>query len=179
MVNMNVAARGVGAVLGGVAAMVLAACGSTGGTGNPPAQPGQAGGPVSTKDVAGVGTVLADKSGKTLYFTDSDQTGIKCTDECVGIWLPATTEVGAAKVDGRGTVKRPDSGMEQFTYQGKPLYTFSMDSAPQTASGHNVKDSFGGMEFTWHAAVVQGAVAQSTPTGGGSGGGGGYGGGGY
>jgi hypothetical protein len=53
-----------------------------------------------------------------------------------------------------------------------------MDSTAQTAAGHNAKDSFGGMEFTWHAAVVQDAVQQSTPAGGGSGGGG-YGGGGY
>jgi predicted lipoprotein with Yx(FWY)xxD motif len=165
MVNMNVAARGIGSVLGGLAAMLFVACGSNA------AAP--QGGTVTTKDVAGVGSVLADQAGKTLYFTDSEQEGIRCTGECIAVWLPAMTAPDD-KVDGLGTVKRPDNGEEQLTYRGRPLYTFSMDETQRTASGNNAKDSFGGSDFTWHAAVVRDSPAKSTPKDDGGYGGGGY-----
>jgi len=116
--------------------------------------------------------VLVDPSGKTLYFTDSDTSGaIKCTDECTKLWIPAAAPSGGTQGANMGMTKRPD-GTSQLTYQNKPLYTFTMDSKDQPASGNNARDSFGGVDFTWHAIVVS-ASEQPTSGGGGYGGGGG------
>jgi len=153
------------------AALVLTACGSE----KPASDPGA--GPVTTRDVAGVGTVLADRSGRTLYFTDSDRAGeIKCTADCLSLWIPARApgdSVDGGPVADLGVVARPE-GTKQLAYQDKPLYTFTLDSSDKPASGHNASDSFGGMDFTWHAVVVTGA-GQTPPKDDGNGsGGGGY-----
>lgn len=171
--------------LGGVAALVLAACGSDSGATPSGGQGDQGGaaadGPVATKDLPNVGTVLVDKEGKTVYFTDTEPAGsIKCTADCLELWVPVTadSESPQGPVADLGAVKRPDDGKMQLTYQNKALYTFTLDSADQPASGHNATDSFGGVEFTWHAVVVNssGQPAPQTPGGGGyeGGGGGGY-----
>lgn len=149
------------------AGFALAACGSQ--TAAPAAQ--QPSGAVATKDLPNVGTVLVDTSGKTLYFTDSEQSSmIRCTADCVSVWSPVPAPGTLPQdVPGLTAVKRPD-GSSQLAWQDKPLYTFKFDSMDKPAAGHNAKDNFGGMDFTWHAAVVTPAQDNS----GGSGGGGGY-----
>lgn len=157
-------------VVGGMLLAALTACGSE----SPGNQP--AGGGLPTKDLPGVGTVLVDNAGKTLYFTDNDLGGtIKCTGECTSLWIPAAAPSSDAQGSDLGTVQRPD-GTSQLTYQNKPLYTFTMDSQDKPASGNNATDSFEGVNFTWHAIVVKSSGPATT--GGGYEGGGGYGGGG-
>jgi predicted lipoprotein with Yx(FWY)xxD motif len=162
-------------VIGGFLLAALAACGSEPqGT----AAPQQPAGPVSTRDLAGTGTVLVDTLGRTLYFTDSESTGgIKCTADCVRLWVPAMAPSDQPQGAGVGVVQRPD-GTKQLTYQDKPLYTFTLDSKDKPASGDRASDSFGGVDFTWHAVVIKAADQAPTPTGGdggyGNGGGGGY-----
>jgi len=52
----------------------------------------------------------------------------------------------------------------QVTYDGKPLYTFTLDSQPGELTGNGVTDQFGGTQFTWHAAFTTGgASSSSTP----------------
>jgi predicted lipoprotein with Yx(FWY)xxD motif len=147
------------------AGLALAACGSQS---TPASQPA---GPVATKDLPDVGTVLVDTSGRTMYFTDSEQTGmIRCTADCVSVWFPVPAPGNLpTDVAGLSTVTRPD-GASQLAWQNKPLYTFKLDTADKPASGHNARDNFGGMDFTWHAAVI----GPAQDNGGGSGGGGGY-----
>lgn len=132
---------------------------------------------VSTRQVNGVGTVLVDASGNTLYFADQEKDGtIRCTDACARIWLPLTVNGGAPKA-GPGvmgtlsTVRRSD-GMTQVTLDGRPLYTFSHDGGPGKVEGNDVTDSFGGTQFRWHAATASGAASVSPS--GGSGHGNGY-----
>jgi predicted lipoprotein with Yx(FWY)xxD motif len=157
--------------------LAISGCGS-----DEPASPAspQVDNVVATKDLPEVGTVLVDTSGKTLYFTDTDQAGdIRCTGECLELWHPAAAPGGGAPagpVTDLGVVKRPD-GTDQLTHQNRPLYTFTLDSPDKPTSGHNVTDSFGGVEFTWHAVVVEGSGQQPPPPSGGDdgyGGGGGY-----
>ncbi len=128
---------------------------------------------LSTATVAGVGSVLVDGSGKTLYYTEQEVDGqVRCTGDCLGFWFPATTadnSTPTGPVTGLGVLKRSDNGKTQLTYQGKPLYVFKMDSAGQ-ATGNMVKDKFGGTDFQWFATVVTATAATS-----GGGGGGGYG----
>jgi predicted lipoprotein with Yx(FWY)xxD motif len=164
----------------GVVAVLLGACGgssskdngpgSSGGQSSPKVKPGGVAVlTVNTDDVQGIGTVLVDARGFTLYHLDGDSASdIQCTGDCTSTWPPLllTTQgpTGGVQVTGTlDTVSRPDGG-EQVTYEGELLYTYSGDTKPGEATG----DGVGGV---WHAA---------TPDDSGSGGsGGGYGSGGY
>jgi predicted lipoprotein with Yx(FWY)xxD motif len=150
--------RRLAAVAGAFAVVaLLAACGNSGGSsGN-----GGTNQWVGTSAVGGIGTVLVDPAGKTLYFTDQDKTGhFACTGQCLGIWLPdlvpgATLPGGT--MSGISVLARPD-GQWQLAYQGKPLYEFRLDAMAGQVNGNGQRDKFGDMAFTWHAAVVAGTA---------------------
>jgi predicted lipoprotein with Yx(FWY)xxD motif len=150
------------------AVALLAACGADGGAGAAA---------VRTADNAGIGTILVDRSGKTLYFTDQEADGtIQCVDDCLGFWFPAESSdaTAPAGVQGLDVLRRDDNARQQLTFEGKPLYTFRLDTSEGDAKGNDVEDDFGGTHFVWHAVTVEGAA----PTSGGDDGGG-YNGGGY
>jgi predicted lipoprotein with Yx(FWY)xxD motif len=171
------------------AAGLVAACGS-GGTsqaaGPASAGPASAGPPsaasashgtvASIRKLPGVGSVLVDRSGMTVYSPQQEAQGkIECTGGCLGFWMPVKAARGSALhgssgVTGTlGTIRRQDDGVTQLTYNGKPLYTFRLDNAPGQVHGNNFTDNFGGTSFTWHAITASGAIAQ--PSGSGSSGG--------
>jgi predicted lipoprotein with Yx(FWY)xxD motif len=146
---------------------LLVACGSagTGGGSGPGAAPGTAASRrtvISVLNVPGVGTVLVDRSGKTLYSPQQEANGkIVCTGGCLSFWFPVRVAAGAALRGPSGLtavlgmVHRP-GGMTQLTYNGKPLYTFRLDQASGQARGNNFTDHFGGTTFTWHALTTSG-----------------------
>ncbi|HEX5119986.1 MAG TPA: hypothetical protein VFW65_32770 [Pseudonocardiaceae bacterium] len=162
------------AAVAGLAAAgaLLAACG-TGptATDGPPVAADAA---IGTSSAAGVGTVLVGSAGKTLYLNDQDADGtVRCTGDCVGFWIPARASSGSVpsgSVAGLSVIRRADTGQEQFTYQGKPLYEFKMDSMAGQVNGNDAHDQFNGTAFTWHAAVVVGTGAgpSSSNSGGGT-----------
>jgi predicted lipoprotein with Yx(FWY)xxD motif len=162
-------------------AALVAGCGS--GDGAAPAASG-AGGPqhdasgitISTRQISGVGTVLTDQTGKTLYTPEQEASGtIKCTGSCLSFWFPVTMPSGAtpraagALTGTLGSIQRPDGGRRQLTYNGEPLYTFRLDTGPGQTHGNNFTDHFGGQTFTWHAAIASGAAPapgqQGSPSG--------------
>ncbi len=108
---------------------------------------------VATASNTALGTILVDSAGKTLYVFDRDTGGASsCTGNCAVTWpalvLPSgtTTPVAGSGVNGLGVVARPDDASKmQVTLGGKPLYTFSGD----TAAGDTKGDGVGG---TWHVA---------------------------
>jgi len=167
----------VAALAAAAAAGVLAGCASGGGStsaagnGAGSTQPGGAGTMISSRQVSGVGTVLTDQSGKTLYTPEQEANGtIKCTGSCLSFWFPVTMGNGATPHAGGtlagtlGEIQRPDGGGHQLTYKGQPLYTFRLDSAPGQVHGNDFTDMFGGQTFTWHAATVGAStVAPSQP----------------
>jgi hypothetical protein len=69
--------------------------------------------------------------------------------------------------------RREDNSRNQLTYQGKPLYTFSMDKAAGDTKGNGLEDDFGGTHFVWRAVTIDGSQ-QQPPAGGGGYEGGGY-----
>lgn len=162
--------RSIGCLLAAAAALTLSACGDDQAA-STPGGGGTANGVVGTRDVPGVGTVLVDTSGHTLYFTDTENGTIKCVAECAQVWHPAKApnDVLGSNL---GKVSRPD-GLNQLTYQGHPVYTFDLDTQDKPVSGNNASDSFGGVSFTWHAVIVSAADQPTTGDGGGYGGGGG------
>jgi predicted lipoprotein with Yx(FWY)xxD motif len=163
------------------AATMVAACSSAKGGGSSSSNPAGAG-MLATHDVSGVGTVLADPSGQTLYTAEQEAGGtVKCTGPCLQFWHPVTAAGGAPSgVTGTlASTTRSDNSRRQLTYDGAPLYTFSQDGAAGDAKGNNVKDSFSGIQFTWHAVVITpaaggGLSSSSSDSGGGGGYGGGY-----
>jgi predicted lipoprotein with Yx(FWY)xxD motif len=169
-------AAGFGAV---AAAALIAACGggpggiygtgggsAAGGTvGTAQHAPASHGVVISARTLPGVGTVLVDRSGKTLYSPQQEAHGtIMCTGGCLSFWFPvpataaATVHAPAGVTGVLGTIHRP-GGLTQLTYNGKPLYTFLLDQAPGQAHGNNFADHFGAASFTWHAVTPSGAPA--------------------
>lgn len=172
--------RAIVAVGSLAAAAALAACGaSNGATGAsaPAGNAGSTGSAVAVKNVDGVGMTLVDSAGMTLYFTDQDAGGsIKCTAACLSFWIPASgAGATGGAVAGLSTVHRPDNGQDQLTFQGKPLYTFKLDTGPGQDKGQNAQDSFGGTQFTWHAAATSAAGPATSAAPPANTGGGGYG----
>jgi predicted lipoprotein with Yx(FWY)xxD motif len=112
-------------------AMILAACGSSstdtasGGTPSSAAtgedSSAQARDGLSTAEVSGVGTVLTNGDGFTLYYLKTDaHREVTCTGSCAQTWPPAlVTDVpDAAGLPGQlGTIANP-SGGTQLTYAG-------------------------------------------------------------
>jgi len=158
---------------------LLAACGSSGagpaasgnGGGSPDTAPG-GNTVVTARQLSGVGTVLVDQAGKTVYSPEQEANGtIRCTGGCLSFWFPVTvSSAGIAAHPGGlsgvlSTIKRPDDGKLQVTYNGKPLYTFRLDASPGQAHGNNFTDSFAGASFTWQAVTTQGASSGSGPAG--------------
>jgi predicted lipoprotein with Yx(FWY)xxD motif len=137
----------------------------------------------STAKVAGVGTVLVDGNGRTVYIlTSASQKNVPCTDSsgCTKVWpdLPLPEGMSAAKA-GMGAkasllgTKKLSDGETYPTYNGWLVYEYTGDSGPGQANGQGIK-SFGG---TWY--VVNPAGQPITKSGGSgdsgnSGGGGGY-----
>ncbi len=166
---------------GVAAATLLAACGGSDATTAAPAA--GTGGDAVVRTHAGPGgqMVLVDTEGKTLYASDQEGSGnpIRCTGSCLGFWFPLTVKSGSPQGDGipaakLGTMKRPDNGETQVTFEGKPLYTFKLDTSSGMTKGDGFTDDFDGKTFDWHAATVDGVSSETPDTGGAGGGGYGY-----
>jgi predicted lipoprotein with Yx(FWY)xxD motif len=146
--------------------LTLAACGSGGSDGSTRAT-NIGTSTVSTMQVDGIGNVLTDARGQTLYTPDQEANGqVLCTGACTTFWVPfaagARPPTGTQGVTDLGVINRPD-GTRQVTKAGKPLYTFSQDS-PGDVNGNGFADDFGGQHFTWRAVLAEGATAGSTGT---------------
>lgn len=93
----------------------------------------------------GLGPVLTDAAGMTLYIFDADKDGMSsCYDACATNWPPLLAAADAAAEGDYGLTDRTD-GTKQWTYKGMPLYTWIKDTAPGETTGDGVKD-------VWHAA---------------------------
>lgn len=181
------------ALLAAVAALVIAGCGSSGSgsssesTASTESSSSEAGGStLKTGTVPGLGTVLVDSEGFTVYTFGKDKgTTSACYGPCAEGWPPVTTNGTPSAGEGAmsskiGTTKRKD-GTTQVTYAGHPLYTFVVDSSPGEAKG-NESTAFGGI---WLAvsesgasvkgSASSGAETESAPSESSGGGGGGYG----
>ena len=86
---------------------------------------------IQTKTDPKLGKYLADGSGKPLYTysQDTDNTS-NCTGSCLTNWPPYKATSSSANLPANvATITRSDGGGVQYTYQKKPLYYFSGDSA--------------------------------------------------
>ena len=119
---------------------------------------------VQTKKVNGLGVILVNGSGRTLYmFKPDKQKRVTCKGQCAAIWPPMklkagqkATVAGAAKKSLLGSDPNP-SGGRVITYAGWPLYTYTLDKKPGDAVGEDIK-SFGA---SWYALLPSGVKASS------------------
>jgi predicted lipoprotein with Yx(FWY)xxD motif len=136
---------------------------------------------VTTRKVKGLGTVLVNAKGRTLYvFAKDKQSKVTCTGSCASFWHPLKTTSmkpkvgGAAKASLASSVKNP-SGGRVVTYNKWPLYAYTGDSAAGQASGEALTLNGG----KWYVISPKGVVIKHKTSGGGggttTGGGGGWG----
>ena len=118
------------AILGTFLALILAACGSMASSTAP------------VKETAGA---LTDTRGMTLYTFDRDSAGKSaCNGPCAVNWPPLMAPDDAKAAGDYGIVVR-DDGKKQWTYKGKPLYTWIKDQKPGDKTGDGVNN-------VWHTA---------------------------
>lgn len=163
---------GLAALAAATLSCVLSSCGQAKPAADAPAKDAGRQGAVLARALPGIGTTLVTRSGRTIYSPEQEADGkIACTGSCLAFWFPVTAQPGAtlslpAGFAGKlGTVRRPDNGESQLTYNGKPLYTFRLDTAAGQAHGNNFTDHFGSTSFTWHAITAASqAKANSSPS---------------
>jgi predicted lipoprotein with Yx(FWY)xxD motif len=107
------------------------------------------------------GKVLVD-NGKTVYTLTSN--GTACDSSCLKIWpavtLPAhvkSAKAGSGVAKSKLGVTTGMGGVHQVTYNGKPLYWFSGDTAKGQVNG-NITDQWG----AWTAVVLKPATSTSS-----------------
>jgi predicted lipoprotein with Yx(FWY)xxD motif len=122
---------------------------------------------VQTKKIKGLGVVLVNSRGLTLYmFVRDKQKKVTCTSaSCVAAWPPLKlkkgqklTAGGAAKKSLLGSDPNPKGG-RVVTYNRWPLYTYIADSKPGQATGQAL-DLNGGL---WYVLSPSGKVIKKNP----------------
>lgn len=107
---------------------------------------------VKVGEVTGLGQVLVDGQGITLYLYATDRQGSpsRCYSLCAVAWPPLLLPSGqmrplagpGIKASLLGTAPRQD-GTVQITYNGWPLYTWPQDRAPGQATGQALTNAGG------------------------------------
>jgi predicted lipoprotein with Yx(FWY)xxD motif len=140
------------------AAAGVAACGSGASASAPTYE-------VQARAIDGLGTIITDGKGFTLYMYAPDHQGpSQCSGFCAQQWPPLVLPHGVTRpVAGPGvkqtllgTVRRAD-GQLQETYDRWPLYLWQGDTAPGEATGQGYDMGL------WFAVSVTGAVDKGTP----------------
>jgi predicted lipoprotein with Yx(FWY)xxD motif len=120
---------------------------------------------------SGLGKVLVDGRGRTLYLFAKDKHGRSaCTGPCAAAWPPLIASgkpraAAGAKASLLGTTTRSD-GRVQVTYNHHPLYTFVKDTKKGDTTGEGV-NAFGA---GWYALSPAGAKVERSDAGSSSGG---------
>jgi predicted lipoprotein with Yx(FWY)xxD motif len=149
-----------------VAGVVLSACSSSpspaSGSGGQHHAAGQS---LSASSAGGIGALVVDGRGRTVYvLLDGQQHDVACTSGsgCTSAWPPIRVPMGAMTPSSGGGVHAALVGASggQATYHGWRLYEFSGDTGPGQAAGIGTV-SFGG---TWYALRPSGDLVSSADT---------------
>ncbi|MGH6925530.1 MAG: COG4315 family predicted lipoprotein [Propylenella sp.] len=94
---------------------------------------------------SGMGKILVNEKGMTLYTFDKDEMDkTNCYEKCAVNWPPLMAADGAAAEGDWTLVERTDGG-KMWAYKGHPLYLWVKDQNPGETTG----DGVGGV---WHVA---------------------------
>jgi len=146
-------------------ALVVAGCGGGEDQATAASNPSGGSATVGLSEVDGLGKILVDSKGRTIYLFEKDTGSMStCFDACASAWPPVTVSgmpsAGAGVMQPMlGTTKRPDGTM-QVTYSGHPLYLYQGDGNPGDTTGQNV-DGFGA---EWYVLSPAGNKVEGTAT---------------
>ncbi|WP_327400363.1 hypothetical protein OG194_09210 [Streptomyces sp. NBC_01288] len=115
---------------------------------------------LTAKAMNGLGTVVTDNNGKTLYRFDKDEPSPSkwtCKDACTMTWIPViaqdSVQTSGVEKSLLGTVHR--NGQPQLTLAGWPLYRYVGDTTAGEANGQ-------GKDGEWYAVAPSGQKAATT-----------------
>jgi predicted lipoprotein with Yx(FWY)xxD motif len=124
---------------------------------------------VKTASASGLGTILVDGQGRTIYLFQRD-TGptSTCSGACIAAWPAVTTHgtpnaAGGVSAGKLAVTKRSD-GTTQVTYAGHPLYYYAGDAATGETNGQGL-NAFGAK---WYVMDSNGSAITTQTTSGGS-----------
>jgi predicted lipoprotein with Yx(FWY)xxD motif len=149
------------------AALVAAACSTTGSASTPASSPaGAPGVTIGTASSANFGTVLTGPTGMTLYtYAPDSATSSKCIGECAAEWPPLVTTgqaMAGSGVTGQvGTLTRAD-GATQVSYAGHPLYYWEGDTKAGDVTGNGI-DGFAVATVGGAGAAPAASAAPAAP----------------
>lgn len=121
---------------------------------------------VSARTVPGLGKVLVNAQGRTLYmFVPDKRKKVTCVKACAAIWPPLKAAKGEKLVAKGGVeskllslVKNPAGGYV-VAYNKWPLYSYVTDTKPGQATGQAI-NSAGGL---WYVLSTKGVVIKKKP----------------
>jgi predicted lipoprotein with Yx(FWY)xxD motif len=101
---------------------------------------------IQTRTIAGLGPVLVDSQGHTLYLFGPDaRSRVSCVGACAGTWPPLVIARNGRLRAGAGvdaadlaTLADPNTGADIATYGGYPLYRYAGDVDAGTANGQGL-----------------------------------------
>ena len=106
---------------------------------------------------SGLGRILVDGRGRTLYLFEKDRRGRSaCSGLCATYWPPLVANgkwlaIKGVKQSLLASIRRAD-GSRQVTYAGHPLYLFSGDTKRGQTNGEGLTDFGAG----WYAVSPAG-----------------------
>ncbi|MFD4558387.1 hypothetical protein ACFWP5_29410 [Streptomyces sp. NPDC058469] len=115
---------------------------------------------VAAKAMSGLGNVVTDNNGMTLYRFDKDEPSPSkwtCKGACTKTWIPVivqdSVQTSGVEKSLLGTVHR--NGQPQLTLAGWPLYRYVGDTAAGQANGQ-------GKDGEWYAVSPSGQKSATT-----------------
>jgi len=168
-------AQVLAAAIAAICAGALAACGGSSSPSTPSSSAAGSSTPagattppasIATRTISGLGPVLVDAQGRTLYIFEPDKhSKVTCTGSCAELWPPAKLS-GSGKPSASGQVQAsllgsdPDpEGGSVVTYASWPLYTYVSDTEPGQANGQGLETN-GGL---WYVISPAGKVVTKSP----------------
>jgi predicted lipoprotein with Yx(FWY)xxD motif len=116
---------------------------------------------VKTARVKGLGTILVNNKGFTLYmFVPDKQKRVTCKGACAVIWPPLKVKSGQKPTAG-GLARKRLLGTygRVVSYNKWPLYTYVTDTKPGQATGQALNNS-GGL---WYVLSPRGQIIKKKP----------------
>jgi predicted lipoprotein with Yx(FWY)xxD motif len=98
-----------------------------------------------TVATTGLGKIVVDGKGMTVYFYDLDKANSgfsACTGQCAAIWpalISTTATPEVTGVSGAVGIIGGTAGDTQVTLNGRPLYTYTGDSSPGNTNGQGIQ----------------------------------------
>jgi predicted lipoprotein with Yx(FWY)xxD motif len=116
---------------------------------------------VKTARVKGLGTILVNNKGFTLYmFVPDKKKRVTCKGACAVIWPPLKVKLGQKPTAG-GLARTRLLGTygRVVSYNKWPLYTYVTDTKPGQATGQALNNS-GGL---WYVLSPRGQIIKKKP----------------